>query len=113
MAEKEPKTDFRTSDRWLMFGLVLGPLAALANLTVSYSLVQTACERGSKLILHTSMVAFFIVSLIGALIGRRYAHPTAGDRTRWLASVTIYLALASAVVILAMEIPNVILRSCD
>jgi hypothetical protein len=35
------------------------------------------------------------------------------ERTRWLAMVVIVLSLFAALSIIAMEIPNVILRSCD
>jgi hypothetical protein len=114
------KTEFRTRDRWLTFAFALGPLAALSNLTVCYSLVPTACAHGSKLMLHVTTLVFFIAALAGALIGRHYYNQVeesetvlALARTRWLATVAMILSLSSAVIILAMEIPNVILRSCD
>ena len=120
MHEKKRKTDFHSGDRLLMFAFVLGPVAALLDQAVAYALVETACERGSKMILHASMLVFFLVALSAALIGRRYSHEVdegtgvlSLERTRWLAAVTFYLGIASAIVIVAMEIPNVILRSCD
>jgi hypothetical protein len=114
------KTDFHARDRWLLFAFTIGPLAALSDLGVAYSLVPTACERGSNTMLHISGAAFLILALTGAVIGRHY-HRQCGDpggllwmeRTRWLAVVSICLSIASAIVIVAFEIPNVILRSCN
>lgn len=114
---KSLKTDFRAHDRWLVVALNLGPLAALSNLMVSYSLAPESCMRGSKLILHVSAAAFFLLALVAAFIARRVAPSTASDplqeRTQWLANAAITLSIASAVLIIAMEIPNLILGSCD
>ncbi len=114
------KTDFRSHDKWLTFALVLGPLAALTNLTVSYSLVPESCENGSKLMLHLSAGAFFALCLLGAAlawrIGSRFVERNPDllhERTRWLATAATILCIASALLVLAMEIPNLILRSCD
>jgi len=121
MSKPKPlKTDFRTHDKWLVFAFALGPLAALSNLTLSYILVPESCMRGSKLMLHVSAASFFVLTAVAALIAWRVREqigaPHADDlheRTRWLADGAIILAISSAVLILAMEIPNVILRSCD
>lgn len=111
---KPLKTDFRSQDRWLTVAFVLGPLAALTNLTVSYVLVPESCARGTKLWLHVSAAVFFAVCLAGALLAWRFANRFAGhERTRWVALSGVILSLFSALVILAMEIPNLILRSCD
>ena len=120
--QKSLKTDFRPLDKWLTFTLVLGPLAALTNLTVSYTLVPESCERGSNALLHVSALAFFAACLGGALIAWRIGERFTPDgpvpdrmieRTRWLAVAGVVLCIFSALVILAMEIPNLILRSCD
>jgi hypothetical protein len=114
------KSDFRGHDRWLTLSFVLGPTCALTNLMVSYALVPESCVRGSKALLHASAAGFFALCLIGAAlawrIGRRFAERDAGplyERARWLAVSAAILCIASAVIIIAMEIPNVILRSCD
>jgi hypothetical protein len=115
------KTDFQARDRWLMFAFALGPMAVLSHLFLSYSLVPSACAQGSKAMLHVSALGFFLVALIGASIGwhyhGRFARADEGmlsqERTRWLALTATILSIGSAVVIVAMEIPNVILRSCD
>lgn len=116
----ENKTEFRTRDRWLMFAFALGPLAALSHLGVAYSLVPSSCAQQSKSMLHISAASFFLLTLVAALIGWRYHAAFAEtddvlwkERTRWLAMVVTVLALTSALLIVAMEIPNLILRSCD
>jgi|SRR5690349_2025605 len=116
----ENKTEFDARDRWLTFAFALGPMSALTHLVVAYSLVPTACAQGSKTMLHISAAGFFVVALLGAFIGWRYhgmfdeSDDTPWkERTRWLAFVVIVLSLFSALLILAMELPNVILRSCD
>ena len=122
MSKPRPlKTDFRAPDRWLVVALNLGPLAALTNLAVSYALAPETCMRGSKLLLHVSAAVFFVLALSAAFIARRVAPSTANrqpstdvnERTRWLANAAISLSIASAVLIVAMEIPNLILGSCD
>jgi hypothetical protein len=116
MTASERKTDFTTRDRWLLFAFTIGPIAALGDLLVSNALAPTACDQQSKMMLHISSAVFFIVALIGALIGQgigsRDRH-AADERTRWQSMIVIFLSIASALVIVAIEIPNVILRSCD
>src|SRR4051794_13310906 len=111
------RTDFKSGDRVRLFALAIGPLAALTNLYVSDVLAPTSCEQGSKLLLHVCAGVFALLALTGSLIGRRDLGPAAGneahDPSRWLGVVAFYLSIGSALVILAMEIPNVILRSCD
>ncbi|HEX9981796.1 MAG TPA: hypothetical protein VGF69_00900 [Thermoanaerobaculia bacterium] len=116
----EQKTEFRTRDRWLLFAFALGPLSVLTHLTVAYALVPSACAGGSKLTLHLSALIFLLLAGVGALIGWRIYSRFAGDgtelwqeRTRWLSVVVMALAVSSMVIIVAMEIPNLILRSCD
>ena len=116
----EQKTDFRPRDRWLMFAFWAGPMAALTNLTVNYALVAEACDRGTKAMLHVITLVFLLVTFACAWIGRHYYKQCEGadgvlsmERTRWVAVVTIVLSLSSAVVIVAMEVPNLLLGSCE
>jgi hypothetical protein len=119
---KSLKTDFRSQDKWLTFTAFVGPVAALTDLTVMYTLVPETCVRGSKMLLHVSAAVFFAACIAGALLARRIGSNFTPDgpvpdrmveRTRWLALAGVILCLFSALVIVAMEIPNVILRSCD
>lgn len=115
-----PKTDFRSGDRLLIFAFILGPLAALTDLGAAYTLVPTACSHGSKMMLHVTTVICLIVALAATLLGRRYmnGHDQPDsilwiERTRWMALAATLLGIAAAIIIVALEIPNVILRSCD
>ena len=115
----EEKSDFRSGDRTLIFAFLLGPLAAMSNLAVAYTLVPEACQQQSNMMLHTSTVVFLIVALAAAVIGRRYhaAATTEGiirdERMRWMGLSAIVLSIISALVVIAMEVPNVVLRSCE
>jgi hypothetical protein len=116
----EQKTEFQTRDRWLMFAFILGPLSVLTHLNVSYALVPISCARGDKMLLHLSTAVFLLLAAAAAVIGWRIHGRFADgegvlwrERTRWLSAVVVALSISSMVVILAMEIPNLILRSCD
>jgi len=116
----EEKTEFHTRDRWLLLSFILGPMSVLLHQSVSYMLVPTACAEGSKGMLHVVTVAFLVICTISALIAagvhRRFAENGGflwQERTRWFALVSMILSLSSMLVIVAMEIPNWILRSCD
>jgi hypothetical protein len=113
----DERTDFRSGDRTRLFALAVGPIAALSNLFVSNLLAPSTCEHGSKLLLHLCAGAFVVLALIGSLIGRRLvaSHEVmaAPNPSRWLGIAAFYLSIGSAIAIVAMEIPNLILRSCD
>jgi H+/Cl- antiporter ClcA len=116
----DDKSEFHTRDRLLMFAFALGPMSALTHLTVSYALVPESCAQGSKTMLHVSAAVFVALAVIGAFIGWHYHRVFADvegvlwkERTRWVSKVVMVLSIFSAVVILAMELANVILRSCD
>lgn len=121
MTKPKPfKTDFRSHDRWLVISFAAGPLAALTNLTVSYFLTPESCEHGTKLWLHVSFAAFTAIALASAFIARRIGAQFASvppdplaERTQWHSTAALVLSLSSVVLLVAMEIPNLILRSCD
>lgn len=117
----EQKTEFRPRDRWLNFALVLGPTAWMLHLGISYMLVSESCEHGTKLMLHGVTAACVALALIAAAIAWKIraaclddpAPALWKDRTRWLATMIVCLSLAMTLVILAQQIPNLLLRSCD
>jgi hypothetical protein len=116
----EQKTEFRTRDRWLLLAFLLGPLSVLLHQSISYTLVPESCADGSKTILHIVTVVFLLIAASAALVANairvRFAR-TDGllwqDRTRWFATVSLVLSLASMMVIVAMEIPNWVFGSCQ
>ncbi|HEV7488138.1 MAG TPA: hypothetical protein VGQ65_20890 [Thermoanaerobaculia bacterium] len=113
----DDRREFSAGDRARLFALAVGPIAVLANLFVSDFLAPSACEHGSKLLLHLCAGVFAVLALTGSLIGRRVVASrelmAAPNPSRWLGVVAFYLSIGSAIAIVAMEIPNVILRSCD
>ena len=121
MSKPKPfKTDFRSHDRWLVVSFAAGPVSALANLTLSYFLTPESCQHGTKLWLHVSAAGFVLVSIASAVVARRIAagFPEVStdplvERTRWQSNAAVILSLASVLLIAAMEIPNLVLRSCD
>jgi hypothetical protein len=122
MTEKPDKTDFAANDRPLILAMIIGPVAVLLNESVSYSLVSTACERSSKVMLYVTALVFLFMSLSGAVLGRRFSASDGSstlaviarnDRLRWMGTAAVVLSLGCALVILAMVIPNILLRSCE
>ena len=117
---KTLKTDFRPHDKLLLVSFILGPLAAVTNVTVSYFLTPESCTQGSKTILHLTSLAFLVVAIAGVFMARFSGTRAAAvstdalrERVQWLTTAAIVLGIASSIVILASEIPNLILRSCD
>ena len=116
----ERKTDLRTPDRWLLLAFVLGPTSALLDQAIMYTLVPQSCVDGTKTILHVVTVVFLLISATGAVIANsiraRFVR-TDGllwqDRAHWLAGAALVLSAGSMLVIVAMEIPNWILGSCQ
>jgi hypothetical protein len=115
----EDKREFRGRDRWLSFALILGPAAWLAHLTISYALVPETCAGGSNLKLHVATAICFAVAMAAAAIGWwiRGVVVDGGvlrkERTRWMATSVVVLSISMAVIIVAQEIPNVIMGACD
>lgn len=119
--KSEEKTEFRPRDRWLLFALFLGPAAWMLHLDLTYMLVPESCGRGSKLMLHGITLGCVAIALLAAGIAWKIRSECEGepatvlwkDRTKWIATTALVLALSMVVVIVAQEIPNVLLRSCD
>jgi hypothetical protein len=109
--------EFKGSGPVYLLAVAIGPIAALTNLFLSDLLAPSACEQGSKFLLHLCAAMCALLASTGGLIGRRAV--TAGqfvaetDPSRWLDVVAFYLSIGSVMAIIAMEIPNLILRSCD
>jgi hypothetical protein len=102
---------------WL--GLSAGPLAWAALLEVNYVLSYVACEQRQTWMLHlATMVALALVGG-GALAAWSVARPLLGrmstdgqDRARFMAIAALVLCAWFAVVIVAMEIPVLVVHPC-
>jgi uncharacterized membrane protein YidH (DUF202 family) len=107
------KSQFTPAERWIISAFILGPSAWMLHLFVSYSLEPESCDRGTKLILHVVTIVCVALALVAAAIAWRVRTSSSGERMEWLTTVTLILSLSMVVVILAQEIPNVLLRSCQ
>jgi hypothetical protein len=100
-----------------------GPVAWALHLLASYSLAPTACEMASKISLHLATLGCLLLAGAGALIGWRFwkelpegsteTGEATSSRARFMALASTVLSLAFALVIVAAEVPNWILRVCD
>lgn len=117
----EEKREFAPRDRWLMFALILGPSAWLLHLNISYMLVPESCGDGTKLMLHVVAVVCFAGALGAAALAWSIRAKCIGEpdtvlwreRTKWVATFVFVLSLSMALVIVAQEIPNLMLGSCQ
>lgn len=107
---------------WLWYGILIGPLAWMADQQISYSLVAHSCSTGH----HYLMLAISTISLLFAVSGvvvaamnfsrTRQATIEGGsveDRSRFMSILGIGASLGWAIVIIAMAVPRVMLTPCD
>jgi hypothetical protein len=119
-------------ERWrlaaLWAGLLTGPIVWLALLEVNYVLAYVACETRSTWYMHLAVgVALLLVAGAGyaawaASYGNILAVETPSQplsdetriqRSRWMSLAGVALSLWFILVILAMEVPLVVLRECQ
>ena len=119
-------------ERWrltaLWAGLLTGPIVWLALLEVNYVLAYVACETTSTWFLHLAIgVALLLVAgagyaawaaSYGPMMADETLTPPLSDetrlqRSRWMSLAGVALSLWFIVVILAMEVPLVVLKECS
>jgi hypothetical protein len=119
-------------ERWrlaaLWAGLLTGPLVWLALLEVNYVLAYVACETRSTWFMHLAIViALLLVAGAGyAALAASYGNILADEtrtpplsdetrvqRSRWMSLAGVGFSLWFIVVILAMEVPLIVLRECQ
>ncbi len=109
-------------DRLLWAGVLIGPFAWALDEGLSYSLSQHSCSTGHAYVLHAISVCCFVLALIGAWIARTQIRRTGvgeedggsrRDRSWWMARLGIAFCLGFSLVIIAMEIPKIVLNPCD
>ena len=119
-------------ERWrlaaLWAGLLAGPLAWLTLLEVNYLFAYVACEAQRTWFMHAaSLAALVIVALAGVAAWRAsHGEMTAGEtltdplsdetriqRSRWMSLAGTVSCIWFIVVILAMEVPIVVLKECQ
>jgi hypothetical protein len=110
----------------LWAGLLAGPVVWATLLETNYVLAYVSCEARHDWYLHAAVVvAVLIVALAGWLAWRsgpaeddqRRSHPvtsaTTESRSRWMSMAGVMLSAWFILVMLAMEIPILVLRTCQ
>jgi hypothetical protein len=104
----------------LWAGIAAGPLTWAALLETNYVLSYVACEQRHTWMLHLSAVVALALVGLGALAAWFAAPPLRGDttastavaRARFMAVGGLILCAWFALVIIATEIPVVVLHPC-
>jgi len=109
-------------------GLLAGPLAWLTLLEVNYVLAYVACERQETWFMHLATVVAVVAVGAAGLAAWRASHgdmtadetlthplsdETREQRSRWMSLAGVACSIWFIVVILAMEIPIVVLKECQ
>jgi hypothetical protein len=107
----------------LWAGVLLAPLAFLANLEVAYAFVTASCDRGDQLLIHLTHLACLLLSLLGGWAawsawraeGSEWPGQGGGTvgRTRFMAGLGLLLSAMFTLVIVAQWIPGFLLSPCQ
>jgi hypothetical protein len=114
--------------RWaaLWVGLLTGPVVFLALLQTNYVMSYVACEARTRWFLHlATLVALLLVAGAGWLAwthgpaepDERHSRPITRDttesRARWMSMAGVMMSAWFMLVILATEIPILVLKQCQ
>ena len=112
----------------LWAGLLTGPLVWLFLLQYNYTLSYVACETGRTWFMHVGIgIALIAVATAGVLAWRAgqssrgeaddITHPLSDEtrlrRTDWMSLTGVGLSILFVLVILAMEVPLLVLKECQ
>jgi hypothetical protein len=107
----------------LWTGLLLAPVAFLANLEVAYAFVTRSCDRGDQLLIHLTHLACLLLALGGTWAawhvwhaeGRKWPGAAGGvvGRTRFMAGLGLLTGAMFTLVIVAQWIPGFVLSPCQ
>jgi hypothetical protein len=121
----DPRTEVREAGRIaaLWTGVLLAPLAWLANLELAYLMVRPSCTSGHVLRLHLVGAFFLFVTLAGGGLAWRCwraaggAWPDSGGGavgwTRFMAALGLLGSAVFALVIIAQSVPTFTLHPCQ
>jgi hypothetical protein len=111
------------ADVLLCIPVLAGPIAWFLTEQFSYILTPTACWTRGHFMLHLVPLIFLLIVAGGALLAHsRWKRQPAGStekgdpkesRRRFMAQLGFWSCAGFAVVILATEVPNLILKVCD
>lgn len=109
----------------LWFGMLGGPLAWAAVLETNYVLSYVACEQRHTWMLHLATAFALAIVALAAVCAWRAAPPAGAEdaasidpdetaivRARFMALAGLALSVWSAIVIVAMHVPVLVLQPC-
>jgi hypothetical protein len=117
---------WRLAAQWA--GLLAGPLVWLTLLEVNYLFAYVACELQRTWFMHAaSLAALVLVALSGAAAWRAShgefaaadgpTHPLSDEtriqRSRWMSAAGVVFSVWFILVIVAMEVPILVLKECQ
>ena len=110
----------------LWTGLLAGPLVWLTLLEVNYVMSYVSCETREKWFLHLAVAVAALLVAAAGYVAWRSGPPSAGDattppvtrttaelRARWMAMGGVALCAWFVLVILTMDIPIAVLKTCQ
>ena len=110
----------------LWAGVLTGPIVWLTMLEVNYLLTYVACETGHKWFMHVAVLAATTVVAAAGCLAWMSGPPddpvidtlpvtraTSEQRARWMALYGVVSSAWFIIVILANEIPILVLRACE
>ena len=110
----------------LWAGILTGPIVWLAMPELNYVLTYVACESGHKWYLHVVVLAAMALVATAGYLAWIYGPPsdpevnpppvtreTAEQRARWMALYGVASSVWFIIVILANEIPILVLHACE
>jgi hypothetical protein len=109
-------------DVLLWLAVLAGPFAWAVDELTSYSLAPTACDAGTKWMLHLVFLVTLLVSLGGALLARSVGRGlpegsseegSRDSRARFMALAGTVMGVVFALVIVAEEVPNWVVGVCQ
>jgi hypothetical protein len=110
-------------DVLLWIPVLAGPIAWILAEQLSYMLTPTACWNQQHFMLHLVPLGTLLIAAAGALFARNRMRrepegsTESGDtrmsRSRFMALYGFWACVGFALVIVATEVPNLVLKACD
>jgi hypothetical protein len=109
--------------RALWTGLLLPPVAFLANVEFAYAVVPAACSAGTVVLVHLVHLLCLLLALVGGLVAWRSWRSAGAEwpgeqggplaRSRFMAGSGVLGSALFALVIVAQWIPSFVLSPCQ
>jgi hypothetical protein len=106
------KTDLR-----LWAGILAGPIAWVAQLSLIYPIAQLTCHAGFAPqhagTLHAISIAALIATVFGAFASWPFRHEISEQRVRFMAQLGLLTCALFALVVIATWAPAFIMHNCE